>query len=370
MTIRNNFGLICLAFMMIFTSCGQNTPGQQSAQYKLLEIKLSDVNLSTNYSASIKGKQDIKIIPRVDGYLTTVCVNEGSKVKEGQTLFIIDQVPYKALLEGAKANVAVCEAAVSTARLTFDSKRNLREKEIVSDFDLRSAENGLKTAEAQLALAKSQLITAQNNLSYTVIKSPSNGVVGKLPYRKGDYVSPTMQQGLTMVADNSQMYVYFSMTESKIFELRGETKDMDAMLAALPEVELKLSNQSTYEHKGRVESISGIVDEATGSVSVRAVFPNEGGYLLSGGAGNVIMPYDRTEVIIIPQEATYEVQNMVYVYKVVEGEAKSAIVEVEKINNGKEYIVNSGLTAGDIIIAEGAGLVREGTKVTAKQNQE
>lgn len=360
-----------LAITVVLASCGNNTSVNDAGQsFKLMEISPKEITLDRSYSAAIRGRQDIRIIPRVDGYLTEIRIKEGEKVRKGQTLFVIDQVSYKAALQAAKANVAVCAANVSNARLTYDSKKALYDKNIVSDFDRTSAENELKTAEARLMQAKAEEDAAQNNLSFTVIKSSSDGVVGKIPYRIGDYVNSGIQDGLTVVADNSQMYVYFSMAEGQVMELTETYQDIETAIARMPDVKLKLSNGSVYGHDGRIESISGVIDATTGAASVRAVFPNEQGRLLSGGAGSVIMPYNRAEAFVVPQEATFEIQNKVYVYKVEEGKAVSAIVEVDKVNNGKEYIVTDGLNAGDIIIAEGAGLVQEGTKVRMEENKE
>lgn len=360
--------LLALSSVIALASCGSNnTTNEEVGQYKMLKIAKQSTSLTNDYSASIRGRQDIKIIPRVEGYLTEISVNEGSKVKEGQTLFVIDQVPYKAQLQAAKANVAMCEAGVATAELNFDSKQNLYKKNIVSDFELLSAENALKTSKAQLEQMKAQQLSAQNNLSYTIIKSPSDGVVGKLPYRKGDYVNSMIPDGLTVVADNSQMYVYFSMSERQIQDLILQYENMDKAIASMPDVQLRLSNQTVYPHSGRIESISGVVDASTGAVSVRAAFPNKEGHLLSGGAGSVIMPYVHNEVVVIPQEATFEIQDKTYVYKVVDGVAVSAIVTVDKINDGKQYMVTEGLEIGDVIIAEGAGLVQEGAPVKSKE---
>lgn len=363
MKMKSLYLSLFICSVMALVSCGNRDNGEESLTYKLLEIKLSDINITNSYSASIKGKQDIKIIPNVSGYLKEVCVVEGSRVKNGQVLFIIDQVPYRAALQGAKANVAVCEANVSTARLNHTSKQNLYSKNVVSNFELRSAENALKTAVAQLELAKSQETIAQNDLAYTVIKSPSDGVMGKLPYRTGDYVSPAIQDGLTVVADDSEMYVYFSMTENQILDLLTEYKNLETAIANLPGVELQLSNKTLYEQSGRIESISGVIDAQTGSVSVKAVFPNKNKTLLSGGAGNIRMPYQRSNTIVIPQEATYEIQDKVYAYKVVDGMAKATVITTAKINDNKNYVVENGLQPGDIIIADGAGLVQEGSQV-------
>lgn len=363
--------IFAFSISLALFSCKQNQAVESDGEaFKTLQVQPSSVSLSNTYSASIRGKQDIKIIPRVDGYLTDILIKEGDRVRKGQTLFIIDQTAFKAALQAAKANVAVCEASVATAQLSYNSKKALFEKKIVSDYDLVFAENTLKTAKAQLQQAQAQEQSAQNNLSFTVIQSPSDGVAGKIPYRKGDYVGPAIPDGLTVVADNSQMYVYFSMAERQIMALLHEHKNMDTAIAKMPEVQLQLSDASIYAHNGKIESISGVIDAATGTASIRAVFPNKGGLLLSGGAGSVIVPYQSNSVIVIPQEATFEIQDKVYVYKVVDGIATSAIITVDPINNGKEYIVTSGLNAEDVIIAEGAGLVQEGTKVNVSANKE
>ena len=365
--MKFNF-LTIAASLLLLASCAEKEQrvAQEAQQYKLLDIKKEDIALTSNYSASIRGRQDIKIVPRVDGHLTNVAITEGSKVKEGETLFIIDQVRYKADLESAKASVAVQKAVVATAKLTLDSKQALYKKNIVSEFELISAQNALKTAQAQLMQAQAQENSAQNNLSFTVIKSPSEGVVGKLPYRKGDYVSPNTQDGLTVVADNSEMYVYFSMSERQIMDLVVQYGSMDSALVNLPNIKLRLSNQTIYPHEGKIESISGIVDASTGAVSIRAAVPNDERLLLSGSSGSVIVPHIQNNAIVIPQEATFEIQNKVYVYRVIDGVTKSTIVTVDKINDGKQYIVTSGLNEGETIIAEGAGLVQEGITVKKK----
>ena len=213
---------------------------------------------------------------------------------------------------------------MATAQLTYDSKKELFAKNVVSQYDLSTAENTLLTAKAQLAQAEAQRVNAANNLSYTVVKAPSNGTVGQLPYRVGSLVSASIPQPLTTVSDNSEMYVYFSM------------------------------------------SGNGVIDPSTGSTQLRAVFPNTNGLLHSGAPGNLILPISYTDCIVVPQVATFELQDKVYVYKIVDGKASSVMIDVEKINNGREYIVKSGLVPGDVIVAEGVGLLREGTPIVAK----
>ncbi len=363
--------LIFFAISVVFVSCGRNNaPEYHGQEFDLMKIEAGDISLNSTYSASIRGRQDIKIIPRVDGYLTDIRIKEGSRVREGQTLFVLDQASFRAALQAAKATVAICEANLADATLIYDSKKALYSNQVVSEFDLVSAENALDIARANLQAAKAQEDAAQNNLSFTVVKSPSDGVVGKIPYRKGDYVSPNIQDGLTIVTNNAQMYVYFSMTERQVIELIQKYGNLDAAIQEMPDVNLRLSNNEIYCESGRVESISGIIEPSTGAVSIRAVFPNDDGLLLSGGAGSVIVPHINTSAIVIPKESTYEIQDKIYVYRVLDGKTVSTMITVDKIDNGQEYLVTGGLNVGDLIIAKGAGLIREGVEVQNATNLE
>ncbi|MUU01856.1 efflux RND transporter periplasmic adaptor subunit [Alistipes sp.] len=355
-----------MASFMAAVSCGQAPTEQGPAQYGVTTIATTDREIQSNYSATIRGRQDIDIYPQVSGTISELRVTEGQSVSKGQTLFIIDQVPYKAALQTAEANVAAAKASVATAQLTYDSKKVLFAKSVVSQYDLSTAENTLLTAKAQLAQAEAQRVNAANNLSYTVVKAPANGMVGTLPYRVGALVSASMPQPLTTVSDNSEMYVYFSMTENQLLNLTRKYGSIANTLKNMPDIQLQLNDGSIYDQTGRIESISGIIDTSTGSVQLRAAFPNKGGLLHSGGAGSIILPVNYTDCIVVPQVATFELQDKVYVYKVVDGKATSSMIDVEKINNGREYIVKSGLVPGDVIVAEGVGLLREGTPIVAK----
>ena len=362
---------ICAAAVSCMLMCGcQQKPMQQTvSEYEVLTVVPTDRTLSENYSASIRGRQDIDIYAQVSGKIAQLCVTEGQRVKKGQTLFIIDQVPYKAALQTAIANVEAAKAGVATAQLTYDSKKELFARNVVSQFDLSTAENALLTAKAQLAQVEAQEVNARNNLSYTVVSSPSDGVVGTLPFRVGSLVGPSTPTPLTTVSDNSEMYVYFSMTENQLLALTREYGSIDNTLKNMPDVRLQLNDGSMYDQPGRIESISGVIDTSTGSVQLRATFPNKEGLLHSGGSGSLILPHHYTDCIVVPQSATFELQDKVYVYKVIDGIATSSMINVANISNGKEYIVNSGLSAGDVIVNEGVGLMREGTPVKPKNQQ-
>lgn len=347
--------------ILLLCACEQQGDGngEIASGYETMTVKRSDITLEQTYPASIEGRQSIRIIPRVEGYLSEIRIKEGQRVRKGQVLFVLDQATYKAEEKAAKANVEVARAGAESAQLTYDSRKQLREKDIVSDYDLRNAATQLALARAQLAQAEAQWESAKSNLSYTVLTSPSDGVAGSLPYRIGDFVGPSTQDGLTTVADNDQMYVYFSLTEKDAMSRMEEYGSMEKMIASFPSVSLQTQGGATYPLEGRLESISGVVDRSTGALSARAVFPNPDGRLLSGGTGRLKIPYQLVQAIVIPQAATYEIQDKVYVYKVVDGKAESAIITVLPVSDGQNYVVTGGLEEGETIVSKGASYVKE-----------
>ena len=361
-----------LAFVCIglaaFTACGGGKQQQQQSgpiAYQTVKVKAEDRTIDTKYSATIRGRQDIQVLPQVSGTLTQLLVTEGQRVRKGQVMFIIDQVPYQAALNTARANVQAAEAAEATAKLSLESTKKLFEQGVVSEFDLTTANNSYLQAAAALAQANAALVNAQNSLSYTTVKSPADGVVGTLPFRVGALVGPSMGTPLTTVSDNSQMYVYFSMTENQMLSKAREAGSMEAAIQAMPPIKLILVDGSEYEETGKIETASGVVDATTGSISLRAVFNNPNGLLHSGSTGNVIIPVDYKNQIVVPAGAVKQTQTVYHVFRVEgkERKATSVGVTVAPLNNGKEYIVTSGLKVGDEIIADGAGLVKEGAIV-------
>ena len=352
--------LCCLPLLIACNPKKQEMPGEK---YKTLVVTTANQTLQSTYPATLRGRQAVEIRPQVSGTITKICINEGDVVHQGQLLFIIDQVPYKAALETALANVKSAEAQLQTAKLTADSKEALYKEKVVSDFDRQTARNQLLEAEAALAQAKAEETNARNDLSYTEVKSPVNGVAGMIPYRVGALVNSSITEPLVTVSDDEEIYAYFSMAESQMLDLILQYGSLEEACRQMPFVGLTLSNGQTYTEQGRIDAISGTVDEGTGGVTLRAVFPNQGHLLRNGGSGVVSVPTEHKDCIIIPQSATYELQNRVFTWKVVDGKTQSAPITIYKYNDGQTYIVLSGLQAGDVIIAEGAGLMREGTAI-------
>ena len=366
----NNLGIFKRTLLigvigLSMTSCQEKVAPQKRAEtiYKTLTVEKSNQVLRSGFAATINGCQTVEVRPQVSGMITDIRINEGDFVRKDSTLFVIDQTPYKAAYEIASANVMSAEANLSTAKLVLESSKELYEQDVVSEFELMTANNNLAEAEAKLALAKAEMNSAYNNLSYTMVKSPVNGVASMIPYRVGALVNSNISQPLVTVSDDSKIFAYFSMAENQMLDLIQEYGSLKEAIKDMPEVELVMSNGKTYKHKGKINAVSGTISASTGAISFRAVFPNPERLLRDGGSGTVIIPSEHEDCIIIPQTATFELQEKIFVYKVIDGKASSAAITVMPQNNGVEYIVESGLEVGDVIIAEGAGLVREGAVV-------
>jgi efflux transporter, RND family, MFP subunit len=359
-------GLALFVGSFFAVSCGNSAYTEQQQEYPVMTVGQSDVTIDEAFTASIEGRQDVEIYPQLSGKISKVCIKEGQSVKQGQILFIIDQVPYQAALRMATANVHAAQATLETARLERDSKKELLKENVISDYELRTAENSLLAAQAALEQAQAQEIDARNNLSYTEIKSPVNGVAGVLPFRTGALVSPQISQPLTIVSDNSEMYAYFSISEKQLQDIIGQYGSMAEAIAGFPEVSLKLSNGKKYKSSGKIETISGVINPQTGTASIKAIFPNNEGLLLSGNVGNVIFPHTEKNVIVIPQSATYEIQDKVYAVKVVDGKASVTELGVSRYNDGHSYLVKSGLAVGDTIVSEGTSMLQDGQEIKIK----
>ncbi len=355
---------LCLALPLL-SGCKQAAKKSESApaEYRTLTVSRSDQTLQSTYAASLEGRQVVEIRPQVSGTITRICFGEGDKVRQGQTLFVLDQIPYKAAVEVAQANVQSARSQLATAKLTAESNQMLFDKDVISAYELQTSKNALAAAEAACAQAEAQLTTARNNLSYTVVKSPVDGVTGMIPYRVGALVSSSIAQPLVTVSDDRNAHAYFSVSENQILSYLRRYGSQERFLKEMPDVDLIMSDGERYPHKGRIDAVSGIVDGTTGSVRMRASYPNPDRLLRSGGTGTVVVPTRVENCIVIPQSATYEIQERVFVFKVEDGKTVSQPVTVLGLNNGTEYVVESGLEEGDVIIAEGAGLLREGTLV-------
>ena len=353
------------------TNKQEGNPGMdtQAKEYQVVVVKQGPATLYKTYPAALQGVQTVEIRPRIAGYIEEILVDEGDRVRKGQVLFRLNANDLKASVRSAEAQVKVAQAQISMAKTNLGKTKPLVEKNIISKFDLETAEADLQAAEAQLAQAEANLANAKANLQYSVITSPTDGTIGTFPYRVGSMVSSASPQPLTSISNTTSMYVYFSMNEKEFLalskQLEGNT--LQEKLKLMPEVFLIMADNSVYQHQGRVETAGGLVDIQTGAVNMRAMFPNPEGFLRSGGSGSVRIPQHFDSALLIPQEAAYELQGKYFVYVV--GEDNKVInTEVEVLVGSLKdsYIVTSGLNPNDRVVIEGVSSLRNGTPIQPK----
>lgn len=364
-TVKKLLPMIVLAVSAsLMSSCGNKQGGlPQSNEYPVITIQSTNSEMSSSYPATIRGKQDIEIRPKISGFITKLCVDEGSVVRKGQVLFTIDNVQYRAVLNQAEASLNSAKSALATAELTYNNKKELYNQNIVGDFDLQSAANSYATAKATVAQAEAAVVSARDNLSYCNVTSPSDGVVGTIPYRVGSLVSSSMATPLTVVSNIDEMYVYFSVNEKQILEMTRASEGKN-VIEAFPEVQLELADGSIYTQMGHVSTVSGVIDQNTGSVSVRADFANPDHLLKSGGQGNIVITRKTEGVIIIPQAATAEVQDKIFVYVLgKDNKVAYTAIEVDPQNDGQNYVVTKGLKDGDRIVTKGITKLTDGAEI-------
>ncbi len=353
------------AAMVGMVSCSLDMPQETQSSFETMTVKKSDIELPYKFSARMKGQNDVTITPQVSGQLMRICVAEGQQVKRGQLLFVIDSRNAKLELEAAQANLQAALAQENSAKLEYESNKNLFEKNIVSSYMLNNSENQYKQAQAAVAQARASVNRAKVNLGFCSITAPVSGIIGGIPVRPGDQVSPMTE--LTMLSGNTAMYAEISLPESileSMSQLGIKANEVDEHLAKLPAATFVTKSGTEYPHKGRVVSLSGVVDSSTGSLTCKISFPNPDGHLYSGIQGTIVIPFSEKGVIVIPQFAVVRLQDKAQVYKVkADSTATSVEVKTEDTGNGKDFIVTSGLKVGDRIVTNGANNVTEGQKV-------
>lgn len=371
--------LSILAASLIIASCGKNDKSAQAGgapqikEYKTVTLQPKSATLNSDFPASIQGQQNIEIRPRVEGYIDKIFVDEGAVVKAGQPLFKISAPEYEQQVRTATASIKSAQAEVSTAKLAVNKVKPLVEKGIISKYDLESAQYTYESAMASLAQANAALVNAKVNLGYTTVTSPVNGVVGSIPFRLGSLVSSNTAEPLTTVSSIGNVYAYFAMNEKVLLNF---TKDaggsLNQKIKSMPEVSLLLSDGSTYDQKGKIETVNGLINTETGTVNFRARFPNPKGIIRSGSSTTVQIPTFVKDAIIIPQSATFELQDKMFAV-VVGKDKKTTNANITVLDNsaGNYYVVTSGLKPGDEIVLEGVASLKEGTEIKPNnQSQE
>ena len=364
---RNNvkMGVVALAAVVGgLTSCGGEMPQVEQTSYETVTIQKQDITIPVKFSAKLKGETDVTITPQVSGQLTRICVTEGDQVKKGQVLFIIDQRDAQLELESAQANLQAALAQEASAKIEYESNKNLYDKKIVSKYTLDTAENSYNQAKASVAQYRAQVNRAKVNLGYCTITAPVTGSIGEITVRAGDQVSPSTY--LTTVSGNANMDAEFSLPETFLSMMLSEgfTTDPNKLSKLSPEIGFIMKNGTEYDHKGKITRATGMVNASTGTISLKATFPNPKGQLYSGMQGNIVIPLQEQGVMVIPQEAVVKLQDKQQVYKVQPDSTATAIeVTTQDIYDGEHYIALTGLNEGDKIVTVGANNVHEGQKV-------
>lgn len=344
-----------MAFAALMVSCGNNGNMKMGDnEYPVETIGTQGSEMQTTYPASIKGIQDVEIRPKVSGFITQLCVQEGQAVKTGQLLFVIDNTTYQAQVRQAQAALSSAKAQLNTSKLTYENSKKLFEKNVIGSYELQTAQNTYENARAAVAQAQAALSSAKDMLGFCYVKSPANGVIGSLPYKVGALVSASSVEPLTTVSDVATVEVYFSMTEKDILNLTKKAGGIHAAISDFPAVKLQLVDGTMYNEPGKVTKVSGVINQTTGSVSMIARFPNPNRLLKSGASGTIVVPRVSNNSIVIPQSATTEIQDKIFVYVVTpQNRVKYTEIQVDPQNDGNHYVVTNGLNAGDRIVTKG-----------------
>lgn len=353
---------------VILYSCGSSAAPEPSMgampppQLPVVAVITAPGTTYKEYSATLEGKVNVEIRPQVEGYLEKIYVDEGAYVKAGQPLFKIDARVYNEQLNSAQSSVLAAQANVQKAQVEVDRLIPLVENKVISEVQLKTAKAAYDAAKAAEEQAKAAVGNARINVGYTYITAPVSGYIGRIPYKTGSLVGKNETQPLTLLSDIREVYAYFSMSESDFmaFKQQFEGNTIEEKVKKVPAVELLLADGSVYNQKGKISTIDGQFDKTTGTISFRATFPNAGGMLRSGNTGKIRIPQLFTQAIVVPQEATFEIQDKVFVFAVGDSNkvASKPITVSGKTNAW--YFVESGLKPGDKIVFAGTGNLQDG----------
>ncbi|QHS56636.1 efflux RND transporter periplasmic adaptor subunit [Mucilaginibacter sp. 14171R-50] len=353
-------------------SCGPKQQAQQAPPPPALPVAAVESGNQTTYQeypASVEGTVNVEVRPQVSGSLDKVFVDEGAFVSAGQPIFKINDQPYRAALNNALASLHAAEAAQGNAQIEVDKLTPLVTNKVVSDYQLKTAKATLQVAKANIESAKANVATAKINLGYTLIKAPVSGYIGRLLKKQGSLVSPQDAEALTQLSDVHDVHVYFALGEKDFVDFKDQYagNTIKDKLKSLPPVTLLLADGSEYAKQGKIDVIDGQFDKTTGAITVRASFANPQGLLRSGNTGKVRLSLPHPNALIVPQSATVEMQDKVFVYAL----ADSNKVKKQPITiigtSGENYLVKDGIKAGDQIVLSGMDKLQEGTVIAPQK---
>ncbi len=371
--MRAKFTFMAVSLLLVSTllfSCQEKTVQQSVPEYAVMAVDEETVIVKNSFPALISGDLDSEVRSNVSGTIIKKHVDEGDIVKKGDLLMEIDHSVYQAAYNLALANVNAAKADLQTAELTSMNKANLCEKGIISEYEKKLAENALDAAKAKLQQTEAQLENAKINLDYSYIVSPNDGVVGLMPFSVGSLVGPTTATPLATVSQIDNVYADFSINEKLMlyYTSKGGVRDI---LRFMPQVELKLADGTMYEHKGTIETVAGTIDTKTGAANMSARFPNPAKILRSGATGTIYIPREIVNARLVPQNATFEMQDKKFVYIFNDSVTEMREITVDNLTYGENYIVTDGLEVGEVIVVEGVGSsVKNGMKIKPISKEE
>jgi membrane fusion protein (multidrug efflux system) len=373
-SIRQNIPLfISVAGLVLYSSCSSSSAENGAAapppqELPVISISSQPVTTYSEFTATIEGSRDIEIRPQVDGYLEAIFVDEGAYVQKGQPLFRVDARPYREQLNTANAMLLSAKAALENASINVSKLTPLVQNNVISDVQLRSAKAAYNAAKANVAQAQAQVQSAKISLGYTTVKAPASGYIGLIPFKTGSLVGKSVPEALTVLSETKDMHAYFSMSEVDFnaFKNRFTGNTVQEKIKQLPQVELLLADNTTYPAKGRVELAGSQFDKVNGTISFRASFPNANGLLRSGNTGKIRIPSLSSNSLLVPQEATFELQDKVFVYLLTDSNKVVGKPLTVTGTSSHFYLVSGGVKAGDKIVYQGIDRLRDGMVIKPK----
>jgi len=372
-TKMKNVIITSFILALVLSSCADKSQAPAAPAPPLLPVlAISSENTTTDaeYPASIQGTVDVEIRPQVSGNLERVFVDEGAYVSKGQTLFKINERPFREQLNNALANLHAAEAALINAQLEVDKLTPLVQNKVVSDYQLKTAKASQKIAAANIEQAKAMVGSAKINLGYTTVTAPVSGYIGRLPKKQGSLVSATDVEPLTNLSDVHEVYAYFSLGETDFINFKAQYagNSLGDKLKKLPPVTLILADNNAYAQTGKIDMVDGQFDKTTGAITLRATFPNSGGTLRSGNTGKIRLGLQHDDAVLVPQSATVEMQDKVFVFTV-NKENKVAKMPITVIGkSGTNYLIKDGVKSGDQIVLSGIDKLQEGQVIQPEKS--
>jgi membrane fusion protein (multidrug efflux system) len=342
---------LSILLLLTLTACSENTPAPEIKSYQVVHPIITDTVYEREYATTINSLQNVEIRNKVRGFIEEIYVDEGQKVQTGQTLFTLNSKELEQQIHKAEASIQSAQAELKGVEIEYDNTKKLFEKNVVAKSELDLWATKVALQKAKLNAAKVEKEQAALHFQFTKIKAPFNGVINRIPFKKGSLVDEGAL--LTSISNNEFVYAYFNVSEIDYLEYAQANNKSN-------KVKLVLANNTVYPQQGIIETTESEFDASTGNIAFRAKFSNESRILKQGSSGKILAPSHFKNAILIPQKATFEVQGNIYVY-VVDKQNKVGIKKINPVVRlSNFFVLDIGLEKSDAIILEGIQTVKEG----------